>query len=228
MNANGTAVAGHGWLPGPAAPRLPDGAVHVWRADLRTLPPELATLLDGNERERAERMLDEHRRRLWSRGRGLLRTLLGSYLRVHPATVRLRSGPGGKPELATGSLSFNLSHSAQTALLAFSAAGAVGVDVEMARRRFDAVRVAERAFGPAEARRLAALAPEVRGREFRRAWVRHEAALKCLGSGVLGAGAERQIPWVTELEIDGSAAGAVATLARPGALQRWDWTPSGG
>ena len=66
-------------------------------------------------------------------------------------------------------------------------AGPVGVDVEVPRRAIDEVALAARAFGPAEARRLEGLDPAVRAQEFLRAWVRHEAQLKCRGTGIGGA-----------------------------------------
>ena len=85
---------------------------------------------------------------------------------------------------ASTALSFNLSHSGHLALYAFSKAGAVGVDVEVARRGLDVVAIAARAFGAAEARRLRGFAPAIRKEEFRRTWVRHESALKCWGTGI--------------------------------------------
>ena len=70
------------------------------------------------------------------------------------------------------------------ALYAFGAVGDVGVDIEVGPRPIDEVAIACRAFGRAEARRLAMLDPLTRAREFRRAWVRTEAAAKCLGTGL--------------------------------------------
>jgi 4'-phosphopantetheinyl transferase len=249
MNVQAGGAASRNWLPGPADPSLAPGALHVWQADLSALPDELGALLDADERERAARMLRERDWRLWARGHGLLRLLLASYLRIEPGTLRFTAGPHGKPALdcaargagaeaheasppgadaGTGALSFNLSHSGQTALYAFSKDGPVGVDVELARRGIDALAIAERAFGAAEARRLAALDPDAREREFLRAWVRHEAELKCLGAGLAGAGAPADGGplWVAQLDLGPRAAGAVATLRRPTTLSCWDWGSS--
>jgi hypothetical protein len=78
---------------------------------------------------------------------------------------------------------FNLSHSGSVALIAISATSDVGVDVELARDRIDAVALAAHVFGPAEGRRLGALVPSLARREFLRRWVAHEADLKCSGVG---------------------------------------------
>ena len=70
--------------------------------------------------------------------------------------------------------------------------GAVGVDVEVARRPINEAALAARTFGPDEARRLAALDPVSREREFLRLWVRHEARLKCRGTGIGDAALDAQ------------------------------------
>ncbi len=60
----------------------------------------------------------------------------------------------------------------------------MGVDVEVGRRSVEEIAVARSWLGAAQARRLEALDPAIRRREFLRAWTRHEAQLKCLGVGI--------------------------------------------
>jgi len=213
------------WAPGPARPALADGAVHVWRVDLTTVTDSVAELPCGEERARAERLLNERDGRLWMRSRGVLRALLGRYLQEDPRTLRFSTGAHGKPQLRQHGLSFNLAHSDRLALYAITQTGAVGVDVEVERRPVKEVAVAERTFGPAEARRLATLDPADRAREFRRLWVRHEARLKCRGTGIAGAasGASAGELWIAELDVGALAAAAVAADPPPRALCTWDW-----
>lgn len=211
----------------------------MWRADLAAVSDEVLDLLSPEEHARAERFLRERERRLWSRAHGVLRTLLGRYLAQDPRTLRFTPGAHGKPALlddrpespatpkraavTPAPLSFNLSHSGGLALYAFSAIGPVGVDVEVADRPIDELAIAARAFDSEEVRRLAELEPAVREQEFLRAWVRHEAALKCRGIGIGGAangvvGAE---PWIVELEAGSRAAAAVAVERPPHELRCW-------
>jgi 4'-phosphopantetheinyl transferase len=199
--------------------------VHVWRADLPTLAPDLGELLCEQERARAERIVNKHEGELWRRSRGLLRELLGRYLELEPASLRFAVGEHGKPELDRDRLPFNMSHSGELALYAFSDAGAVGVDVELARRPVDEVAIAGRMLGARVAQRLQALDPATRQREFLRAWARHEAELKCLGVGIGEAVAEPagHRPWVEELELGPTAGAAVATERRTRELLCWDW-----
>jgi hypothetical protein len=100
----------------------------------------------------------------------------------------------------------------------------VGVDVEVARRPIDAVALAERVLGPAEVAHLRSVDPERRDQEFRRAWVRHEAAVKCLGTGLNGSEDGGTAQWISELEMGTHAAAAVAVAASPRELRCWDWS----
>jgi 4'-phosphopantetheinyl transferase len=213
----------------------------VWRADLTAGPADLVALLCTDERARAQRFLRDGDRQRWMRARGVLRELLGRYTQKDPRALRFTVGPHGKPTLleegaestsalqsrpaSPARLTFNLSHSEALGLYAFTATGAVGVDVELTRRRIDEVALARRALGPSEARRLEGLAPASRKREFLRAWVRHEAVLKCRGSGI-GAGnapSSDVDPWVGELDVGSRAAAAVALERPPHDLRCWDW-----
>jgi len=218
-------VAERAWATGPARPLLNECAVHVWRAELRTVTDDLAELLCKQERTRGERLLSEDDARLWMRSRGVLRALLGRYLEEDPNSLRFSTGAHGKPELTSQTLSFNLAHSQGLALYAIAETGAVGVDVEVARRRVNEVALAARTFGPAESRRLAGLDPAGRTREFLRLWVRHEAELKRRSTGIGGVipDADSSGSWIKELDMGERAAAAVAADAAPRELRLWDW-----
>jgi 4'-phosphopantetheinyl transferase len=202
--------------------------VHVWRAELTSVAPDLGELLCEEERARAERILNKDEGELWRRSRGLLRKLLARYLQLEPASLRFIVGEHGKPELDQDRLPFNVSHSGDLALYAFSDAGAVGVDVEVARRPVDEVAIAARMLGEGVAQRLQTLDPDTRRGEFLRAWASHEAELKCRGVGIgeAGAAAARHKPykpWVVELELGSSAGAAVATERQARELLCWNW-----
>jgi 4'-phosphopantetheinyl transferase len=204
--------------------------VHVWRAELTSTADRLTELLSEQERARAERFAHEHDRLRWSRAHGVLRALLGRYVRRDPRELRFTAGRHGKPSLAERPVScfFNLSHSGDQAVYAFSCTTAVGVDIEIARGARDEVALAARVFGEAQARRLAALAPAAREREFLRSWVKYEAALKCQGVGLGGSDAqpakEHEL-WIAELDGGPRGAAAVAAEQPPRELHCWDWRP---
>jgi 4'-phosphopantetheinyl transferase len=202
----------------------------VWHADLEAVDNELEQLLSAEERARSERFPRAGGGWLWGRSRSVLRALLGRYLEADPRTLRFATGAHGKPALLGASkLSFSLSHSGPIALYAVTDAGAVGVDVEIARRSRDVLALAMRAFGAAQAERLEEIELPLREREFLRMWTRHEAALKCHGTGIGGmaVGVTPVVaspePWIAELEIGQRAAAAVACETPPRALCAWEW-----
>jgi hypothetical protein len=83
-------------------------------------------------------------------------------------------------------LSFNVAHSDGLALMAFTRAGDLGVDVELIRDVPEWEQLAATWFSPHDVARLAGTRPELRRTEFFRLWTRTEAALKATGEG-LGA-----------------------------------------
>ena len=105
-------------------------------------------------------------------------------LRARPAR-QARAVPAGTARGGREDLRFNLSHSGGLALVAVTAGREVGVDLEVARRRVDELAIAARVLGGAQAARLAA--DPRRASEFMRAWVAHEAAVKCRGPGLSAA-----------------------------------------
>jgi 4'-phosphopantetheinyl transferase len=218
------------WKPPPKRLQLAEASLHVWRADLGPADDGVDELLSADERARAQRFVSARDRERWTRARGILRALLGHYLDSDAGTLRFSVGARGKPALlhepartdaAEARLCFNLSHSQDLALYAF-ARTQVGVDVEVARPGIDAIALAERVFGHGEGGRLRRLPESARAREFLRAWVRHEASLKCYGSG-LGASAGRHGLWLAELEVGTGAAAAVALDRAPRQLCLWEW-----
>jgi 4'-phosphopantetheinyl transferase len=187
--------------------------VHIWRAALddpgwpgeEELPPE--------ERERAAAFLRDELTRRWVASRWALRRVLGEYLEVAPAAVELEVGKHGKPQLtaATG-LEFNLSHSEGLALVAV-AESPVGIDVEAIRPTRDLRAVAERALPTADVEALDAAPKDEQAVVFYRAWTRHEAHIKCLGTG-LGEPPPKKPVAVKNLEVGPEYAAAVAVANR--------------
>jgi 4'-phosphopantetheinyl transferase len=195
--------------------------VHVWSASL--LQPEevlesLRTLLDDEERRRADRFSFEKGRRQFTVGRGLLRIILGRYLATDPSRLRFRYNPYGKPELEgeSGTLTFNLSHSGEIVLYAVGRGRPLGVDVETIRPDFATDGVAERFFSPGEVAVLRRLSPEVRTKAFFDCWTRKEAYIKAQGKGM-------SIP-LDAFEVSlapGAPAALLATRDDPDEAARW-------
>jgi 4'-phosphopantetheinyl transferase len=225
-------TTGSHWAPAPAVVRAGPGVVDVWRADLAVASSSYRDLLSRDELERVERFIRTTHGGWWASARGILRALLARYLDTDPRALRFTAGAHGKPALAepATTLRFNMSHAGPAALYAVTDGSEVGVDLEREDRRVDPVRVARRIFGADEAARLGALDPPARQREFLREWVRHEALVKCLGTGIGAYRAGPQLtdrPSVCELDVGPGSVAAVAIAVakeRPEVeLRHWEW-----
>jgi len=165
-----------------------DGEVHLYCLTLQHDVSELTRferLLSATESQRAGLLRGDLARNRYIAGRGVLRDILGGYLDIDPAEVRIATGEDGKPFLADGAmdLRFNLSHVDEMLLLAVAAGVELGVDIE----RIDAGKaihdMARLAFSRQEQEELLAMPPSKQVEAFYRCWVSKEACLKACGRG---------------------------------------------
>jgi len=190
--------------------RVIDG-VHIWRAALDEDGWPSAEELPSEDRQRAESFLRRGPARRWVAARWALRQALAQYLDQPAREIGLELDERNKPRLHErgGGLQFNLSHSAGLALVAVTERRAVGIDVEAIAPRENLAELAERALPAEEAAAVRAADPGQRLTAFYGAWARHEARLKCLGTGFglapPGAGTA-----IAMIEVDPAYAAAVA------------------
>ncbi len=148
-------------------------------------------ILNLEERARALRFVRPRDRRRFLLCRSALRLILGRLTGIAPERLEFRAGPGGKPELEpeqnpSGSLRFNVTHSADLALIAVTDGREVGVDLERIRPIKEAERIVESYFTPDEISHFLQLNPQDRPLAFLRGWTRKEAILKAKGVGLAG------------------------------------------
>lgn len=181
---------------------------------------QLAQTLAPDEQLRAERFYFERDRLYFIVGRGLLRTILGQYLRREPNQLHFCYGPFGKPVLpetsSAGKLSFNLAHSAGLALYAVVRDHEIGVDLEQLRPMMDMEQIAARFFAVGERAALQALPAQQKQEGFFNCWTRKEAYLKALGSGLARPLAEFEVSLTP-----GEPARLVKVNGEPDEASRW-------
>jgi 4'-phosphopantetheinyl transferase len=166
---------------------LSNGRIEVWHVKVAApdiLIHQLAPLLSSDENDRAARFQFARHRNAFVVVRGVLRGLLARYTGVSPADVIFEYGPNGKPSLPGSKIEFNISHTQDIAVLAFTQGCALGIDVECIRPVEQMMQIAARFFSPAEAQELAALPEEQRERAFFLCWTRKEAYIKAVGNGL--------------------------------------------
>ena len=175
------------WLPGPEQPLLRREHVHVWLGELEVGAERLASyrsLLSGDESDRAACFRFDRHRNKYIAGRGMLRLLLGRYLQVDPTGIKFSYSDYGKPFIPNSELQFNLAHSADLALVAFTLERDIGVDLELERELSDALAIGDRFFAPGEREVLRSLAEQEQLPAFFRCWSRKEAFIKAVGEGL--------------------------------------------
>jgi 4'-phosphopantetheinyl transferase len=193
----GSAVAGNpkqrpatSWLQTPSPPTFPKGHVDVWR--VRLDEPASAgsdpSVLSADEIARASRFHFDKDRIHFTRCRSALRCLLADYLAIPATEIRFEYLTSGKPQLKGDqnprALQFNVSHSANMALIAVGSEQRLGVDIEKIRDDVDTAALAERFFSLRERAGLQALPDHLRVQGFFACWTRKEAFLKATGDGL--------------------------------------------
>ena len=184
-----------------ASEPLQPGLVFIWRVSLSVQADavvHLQGLLNTEELERSDRFRSAVDRARYIVSRGALRTILGRLLKVRPEELAFEHGPQGKPFLATQAnkdrLQFNLSHCIDTALIAVTSSGQVGIDVESIQPIPELERIVEQYFNSEERRFIGPTECDEAVSAFLRIWTRREAAAKAIGLDLSAALSDLDIP----------------------------------
>lgn len=143
--------------------------------------------LSCEELARRNRFHDLQHASYWEQARTSLRFVLASILQTAPPLVPLQLELHGKPFVQTDPdvppLHFNLSHTRDLAVIAWSRTTILGVDVE-AYRDIPWQEMARSTLTPRELETGQALPMQSRSRFFLECWTAKEALLKGLGIGI--------------------------------------------
>jgi len=196
------------------SPPLISGQSHLWQVPLRDesgLRSRQARLLSTDELRRADAFRFDRDRRRFVSARGVLRRLLASYTGLDATKVEIRTTAAGKPFLTQSAtpLHFNLSHSGDQAIMAFSRDAELGVDLEEIASEERLMDLTASICTEVEKAQILALPPDHRGRSLLRLWTAKEAYLKATGFGLQIA--------PHRLEVDGQ----VLTGSREPSQVRW-------
>jgi 4'-phosphopantetheinyl transferase len=182
-----TGIRGVKYQPPPAQWRPSSGDVHVCLVPLKISPAQLRRLqrfLKPDEHARATRFRTWELMSRFVASRAALRAVLSGSLGMHLVDVPLAYGSYGKPYIPGSAIGFNLSHSADCALIAIALDWEIGVDVERVRPIADRDDIARQHFCPEELADLLSLEAGLRDRGFFACWTRKEAYVKALGEGL--------------------------------------------
>ncbi len=173
-------------------------------------------MLSETEHARAARFGTPALRARYVVGRAMLRQVLGSLLGMPGASVPLRRGHHGRPEIdAETELDFNVTHTRGVALIGVVQSMRIGVDIEHEERQTNADALARKFLTLREQAALAPLEPDARRRRFLHLWTCKEAMSKATGDAL-------SAPF-RALDVD-LAGGHPSLASGPGAYAPAAWT----
>lgn len=208
--------------------------VRIWRLRLGNLGEAaietLRRMAAPSERIRAQKYRFDADRQRHLAGRALVRAFVARTRGGSPQAVSIREGPRGKPRLAADQesetdLEFNIAHTANVVVAAFSRTHSVGIDVETLDRTRNLDGLAERVLTGAEWDRWHSLAANAQPAFFFRVWTCKEAFLKATGQGL------QRAPRTVECAFDGGTVVGLRDVAdyqpssAPDAAERWAVRP---
>ena len=171
--------------------QLHPGEIHVWQAPLVvpvSILQQLNQHLSEKEATRAASFHFTKDRNRWIVAHGVLRLLLARYTGADPHLIDFDVNAYGKPSLASPvlpiPLQFNLSHSRDLVLYAFTYNSQVGIDVEYKRADIDYDALARVSFSSNEQAILHSLPNHLKHDAFYNCWTRKEAYIKARGKGI--------------------------------------------
>jgi len=163
--------------------------VHVYASlsisEFYARQPYFLTLLDSDELETVRRFKIEKIKDNYIVAHGLLREALANYVHKAPEQLIFCKNEFGKPSLMDyPDLSFNMSHSADSLVIAVAQKCQLGIDVENYKQRDNLEGLVKKCFAPEEANYWQGLDKNEQAKAFYQFWVKKEAFVKADGKGI--------------------------------------------
>lgn len=161
--------------------------VHCWagKVGAPSLTEAIVDVLSDEERSRASRFRDATSRSEFIASHATLRMVVAAILQSPPNEISLAYDKKGRPYSPNNQdLSFSLSHSGGSYVLAFAVRKKIGVDIERIRPFQTADRLVDTYFSVSERTWFERQAATERDGAFFKLWTRKEAYLKALGVGL--------------------------------------------
>lgn len=174
---------------------MPDHGIDLWWIPVPDIPVQAfyacyGDILSTDEQQRLTSQRLRKGQLQFLLTRIALRHLLSAYhVDTHPSQWRFSKSTTGRPRVdrSQSHLEFNLTHTGNLLLIAFTAEGEPGVDAEVSGRSVDAAQVAQRFFSASEFRDISDVGAKHQAELFLRYWTLKEAAVKATGQGLARA-----------------------------------------
>jgi len=179
------------WIYPNKHPSLTDHSIHIWCTSLSVHRNEkelhtLYTLLNNQEKKRYENSIKDIADNFVI-SRGILKKLLSKYLLTNPRTMIFHQNKYGKPILKYYPIQFNISHSKDLIVFAFTLNSPIGIDIEYVRQDFEFTDIIKKFFSQYEIQTIYSLSRSNQLHAFFDFWTKKEAVIKASGKGLFTA-----------------------------------------
>jgi 4'-phosphopantetheinyl transferase len=215
-------------------PSLNTDEIHLWKIALDDPAPKPDVLyneiLSEDEKNRARGFRYSEYRGRFVTGRAYLRKLLGTYLNTDPRDIFFEYNEHGKPEIPArsnpGEIEFNLAHSRNLALFAFTKNTAVGIDIEFVRQVMRPEKILERFFPEGERNYYHSQPETMKMLTFLKLWTIREAYSKAVGTGF--SSKHKEIDLLPALKGSLPASASISHTKHPGKWSILEIAPGAG
>lgn len=169
---------------GPDNPKMVE-VYHVKYHELEDYTYDLRAFLPEESRAQSKKFAGPKLQNAYQLRHGTLFRFLERYTGIPTEKLKLVRGERGKPELAASTnFHFNISHSKERIVYAFSYSGPIGVDVEAIDPNIELDKLMKRFFHPREAEGILELPNSLQVQAFFKCWSQKEAIIKAIGQGL--------------------------------------------
>ena len=168
-----------------------DGEIHLWSSLLDQSEEVINYFwikLSDKEKERISKYKFKFLRDRHTVSTGLLKSLISCYLNTEVKEISFLQNGHGKPslqpELNKLDLRFNISHSENVGVFAFSLGKELGIDVELIQKISNLNQIIDISFSDYEKKWFYKTEPEGRNELFYKIWTAKEAFVKAIGKGL--------------------------------------------
>jgi 4'-phosphopantetheinyl transferase len=116
--------------------------------------------------------------------RGILRIILGHYIKLNPQKIEFFYNEYGKPFLKGNKVQFNLSYSHNMVSYVINETHRVGIDIELHRNDIDVMSISSLVFTTIEFKHLNSLKEKEKINFFYEVWSKKESLIKAIGIGL--------------------------------------------
>ncbi|MRC72454.1 4'-phosphopantetheinyl transferase superfamily protein [Bacillus thuringiensis] len=168
-------------------PVLSKTNAHIWLLELDKSSYTLNSILSEDEKIRANQFINQKSKQTFIACRGILRTLLGIYLKIDPQEIKLEYNSYGKPYVSSlqnyQDINFSLSHSQDIAAFSFSQYQTIGIDIENINSDFNPNELSPHIMTNTELKNFHKLSQSEKVHAFYHLWTQKEAIVKAKGTG---------------------------------------------